>query len=71
MSDDFYSLAPRTEPSVAGRLEGVFPLLLFRCRQPNPSHLCQPLLIRHLRRGYRKKDTKSSDACMGACQKGA
>jgi hypothetical protein len=41
-------LAPITEPSVAGRLEGVFQLLLFRGRQPNPSHPLQPPLIGYL-----------------------
>src|SRR5262245_12063133 len=42
----------------------MFQLLLSRCRQPNLSHLFQPPLIRHLTRGYLKKDAKSSDACI-------
>jgi hypothetical protein len=48
------------------RLEKVCHLRLFRCRQPNPSHLFQPPLLRNLTRGYLKKDARSSGACMSA-----
>src|SRR5262245_60941853 len=57
-------LTPVTEAPIAGRLEDVFQLLLFRCRQPNLPHLCQPPLLRNLTRGYLRKDAMSSGACI-------
>src|SRR5678816_3330452 len=61
-------LTPVTEASVIGRLEDVFQVLLFHCRQLNPPHLCQPPLLRNLTRGYLRKDAMSSGACMRALQ---
>lgn len=59
-----HRLAPVAEASVGGRLENVFEVRLFRCRQPNPLHrFCLPLM-RHLTRGYLKKDVRSSGVCM-------
>jgi len=49
-------LTPVAEASVIGRLESVFQLLLFRCRQPHPLHLFGPPLMRNLTKGYLKKD---------------
>ena len=57
-------LTPVAEAPITGRLEGVFQLLLFRCRQPNPPHLCQPPLVRNFTRGYLRKDAMSSGACI-------
>src|SRR5512132_3212988 len=57
-------LTPVTEASVIGRLEDVFQVLLFHCRQLNPPHLCQPPLLRNLTRGYLRKDAMSSGACI-------
>jgi hypothetical protein len=42
----------------------VIQLFVFHCRQPNLLHLCPPPLVRHLTRGYLKKDAWSSDACI-------
>jgi hypothetical protein len=57
-------LTPVTEASVIGRLEGVFQLFLFRCRQLNPPHLFQPTLLRNFTRGYLRKDATSFGACI-------
>src|SRR5215470_391190 len=57
-------LTPIAEASVSGRLEKVFQLLLFRCRQPNLPHLFSSPLMRNLTRGYLKKDARSSGACI-------
>ena len=57
-------LAALTEPSVAGRLEGICHWFVCHCRQPNLPHLGPPPLVRHLTRGYRQKEAESSDACI-------
>ena len=57
-------LAALTEPSVAGRLEGICHWFVCHCRQPNLPHLGPPPLVRHLTRGDRQKEAESSDACI-------
>ena len=54
-------LTPVAEAPITGRLEGVFQLLLFRCRQPNPPHLCQPLIRTHkvMRASMKKQKAQS------------
>jgi hypothetical protein len=62
-------LAPLPESPVSGRLAEVCQVRWCRRRSCNPPHLFSPPLMRQCRRGYLKKDARSSDVCISSCKR--